>query len=150
MESYLVHEAVHDIRQLELLQNLQHYPHWTLRLLPGRQLGYACHHPWSPSMSQRPRCLCAGTCCRGCVGDLWALALHPVLPQFLNLRKKNGLHCSVSHIITMMFVWVKIYQIRSFRDGEYASYGIWHAVVPLTGTGSVEDITSWMFQNYML
>lgn len=65
-------------------------------------------------------------------------------------EKKNGLHCSISHIITMMFVWVKIYQIRSFRDGEYASYGIWHTVVPLTGTGSVEDITSWMFQNYML
>jgi hypothetical protein len=33
--------------------------------------------------------------------------------------EKNGLELIVSHIITMIFVWVKIYQILSARDGEY-------------------------------
>ena len=38
--------------------------------------------------------------------------------------EKNGLRWNVSHIITMMFVWVKIYQIWSSRDDEYTFYGL--------------------------
>lgn len=66
--------------------------------------------------------------------------------------EKNGLHWSVSCIITLMC----LYRLNFIRPEvlvmvsmHFMVYGMWHAVVPLTGTASIEDITSWMFRNFL-